>query len=211
MRTAIFFISIACIIASCKKKDNTLIDPPTEINFSIERVNSDNDYISETKQFSLIEKSEIWNLNNTGELSYLYRDINYEIELKNEETGMLKLSFYKREGLNKDDLILQEQDDEESIFGEKGYNWHYKDFDVGLENFYDNDSNFRIEINGYDIFTSLNTDKIQTLNLKKAIVNGEEKIYADFNFEGDAFGAFDPYKEYEGYIVTNGSFKGIID
>lgn len=211
MRLVICCISTVLCIAGCKKKDNTLIDPPTEISFSIERVNSDNDYTSEAKQTSFKEKRERWNLNNSNELERLSRETTYEIELENGETLDLIFVFIKTEGLDKGDLILKEQDDEESIFGEKGYRWQYKDFDAALENFYQNINHFRIEFGGSDLLTNSNVNNVQALNLEKAIVNGEEKIYANFNFEWDAFGAFDPNKEYEGYIVTNGSFKGIID
>jgi len=188
-----------------------LIDPPTEISFSIERVNSNNDYTSEAVQFSLKEKFESWHLNTSDELRRLIRVTTYEIELENGATVEMAFVFWKTEDLNKEDLILEVQDDEESNFGEKGHKWQYKDFDVEFENFYLNNSYFNIEFGGSDYLTNSNVTNVQALNLKKAIVNGEEKVYADFNFEWEAFGAFDPYKEYEGYIVTNGSFKGVLN
>jgi len=211
VRFIIFCISLTCIFAGCKKEKNQLIDPPTFISFSIEKINSGNNFISETKQFSFKEKLERWNVDTTDELSRLSRDVIYDVELNNEEIVELRFNFYKREELNIEDLILEEQDNEESVFGEKGYKWSYKNFDVEFENFYQIPENFKIEFGGYDVSTNSNIINVQDINLKKAIVNGEERVYADFNFEWEAFGAFDPNKEYEGYIVTNESFKGLID
>jgi len=213
MRTAIFLISIACIIASCKKKDNTLIDPPTEISFSIEKVNSDNNYTSETKQFSLNKKSERWRLNTFEDSSRLSisREVKYNVELENGETIELGFWFGKSGGVNKDDVVLERVNDDEFTFNTSGNKWHYKDFEFELENFYRNNNDFRISINWNELLTSFNSKNVQLTKLEKAIVDGEEKVYAEFNFEGDIFSVFDPNKEFEGYLLTNGSFKGVLD
>jgi len=221
MRLIIFFISIILIMVGCKKKENTLIDPPTSLSFSVERVNSTNDYLSQTKQFSLKEKSEKWSLNTFEELSHLSREIIYDIELLNGETVEFGLDFKKGDSctdnqaercpINKEDLILKETNpsDLSSLRGKK---WDYKDTQSEIENFYKACAlNILINNNVFST-TFLNTEHINSFKFTKAIVNGEEKTYAEFNFEGTAFGWFDPEGEFGAvYKITDGSFKGILE
>lgn len=210
MRKIIFFISLVFIISSCEKKENTIIDPPTEISFSIERLNSNDYYNSATSKFSLKEKSVSWRLNPSIELAFLVKEVLFDVELKNEENIVFGFWFGKQNNFNKEEIILEEPTSDLDLSGNK---WQFKDFDFGLKNFYDTEClDFRIFINNTVIFTDFKSKNAELVALEKAIVNGEEKTYAEFNFEGTAFGWYDPQGVFMNFFkISNGSFKGIID
>jgi len=211
MRIVIYCISISLFIASCKKKENTLMDPSTSVSFTVEKNNSDNNYTSKVEQFIFKKKSASWRLNNFEELGHLSREIMYDLELENGENIEFGLWFGKNDNLNKDEVVLGNPNSENTL-GLWGNQWQYKNFAVGVENFYRENKDIRITINNTVIFTSFGSDNIQFTNLAKATVNGEEKTYAEFEFEGTAYGWYDPNGEFSEYFkITNGSFKGIID
>jgi len=220
MRIIIYFITLTCLITGCKKKDNTIIDPSTEISFSIEKTNSDKDYGSEIQRFSLKQKSERWSLNTFEELSHLSREIIYDVELQNGETIVFGFDFKKGDSciddqsmrcpINKEEVILEETNSSH-LSGLRGKKWNYIDTQVEIDNFYKTCA-LNILIDNNVIFSNFNSENVQLIKLEKAIVEGEEKTYAEFNFEGTAFGWFDPDGKFSPvYHITNGSFKGILE
>lgn len=221
MKSIFSYVCIICILSACTKKESPADNPQTLISFSIEQVNSQNDFVSEAEKFSFKEKKETWTKYPSNEtslvsdkLNRIARETTYNIELKNgnlvEMTFVFLISDWER--LNNEDFILMEQIESESdLFGDNGSKWNYKSFDQEFEEFYQNPEHFRIEFGGFDILRNSSVFKVESLNLTRVVVEGEEKIYADFDFEWEAFGAYDENKELNGYIVTNGVFKGVIN
>lgn len=210
MRFVIFCLTIACIFVACKKKKNQLIDPPTSINFSVEKINSENNFISEVDQITFKTKDQGWWIDTFGELSTLTNEIMYDVEFKNGEKVDFGFYFVKNDDHNKDEVILDETNSTNSSLGLSGNTWEFKDYELKLKNFYEV-CEMRIIIDNKVVFTNFNSENVKLLKLEKAIVNGEEKTYAEFNFEGVAFGFYDPKGEFEGYQMTNGVFKGVIE
>lgn len=205
MKLVVYLICIACLFSGCERQNPTLLNPTKAINFKIEKVNSNNNYVSTTKQFSFKGKTERWSLNSINELKYLSRDIKFDVELENEDTVVLEFGFNKRVDIDKNDLILAKPNN----VGDSGEAWHFKDFEQEFDDFYNQDLNLRIRINGAIFFTTINSEDVQLLSLEKGKVNGE--VYAEFKFKGEVFSIYDPKHEYVGYILTNGYFKGVIN
>ena len=91
-------------------------------------------------------------------------------------------------------------------------NWDYSSFEIEATNFYQGFYETRVLINGNVIFYQQGNDNFNIVRIEKAIINGEEKSYVTINFNGKAFGWYDPSGEFqEVYEIINGIFKGVIE
>lgn len=209
------------MFSACTKRESPVDHPQTLISFSIEQINSQDNFASEVERFSFKEMKEIWakyaindNTVVSNKLNRIQRKTTFEIELKNgkflDMTFVFSINDWNR--LDNEDFVLAELVESDSArFGDSGSNWKYKTPDQEFEEFYTNPDHFRIEFGGFNILRHTTDFKVESLNLKKVMVDGEEKVYADFTFAWEAFGAYDENKEHNGYIVTNGNFKGVIN
>lgn len=203
MKKIISLLTIGLIFISCaSNEDSAIINPPDGISFQIEKTNSTNNYISNSKVAILNRKSSFWSKDHQGELHSINKEIHYDLTLENGETIDFGLWFGKNDP-NIDLLILDNTSD-------SGLSWDYISSQTESVDFYQN-SDLRVLVDNNVIFLG-NTNTSNLITVETIIVNGEEKNHLTINFNGSARGWYDPNGEYQSvYNITNGVFRGVVE
>lgn len=206
MKTYIIVIVIGFLTISCSKndEDHVKIDPDNEIAFQVELINSNENFISQAKIATVKHKSSGWRLTNDDKID-LSRGVSFDLELENGKILEFRLGFQKR-GVNKELLILEDEN-----LNHWKRNWDYKSFESEANNLYQELEIFQIQIDGRYLTVNSANANFNFVSSERAIVNGEEKTYITLNFEGDAFGAYDPDGQWGVYKIKSGTFKGVIE
>ncbi|WP_235298990.1 hypothetical protein [Portibacter marinus] len=173
-----------------------------EVYFQIERLNSDSNYVSRVAKHSLIYKEERWNKYDDGTVN-LRKEMSYLLTLENGEEVNMSLSFRKLE--RNDDLLILRS-------GRGTDTWEYISINDELDRFYLNCDQILMSTNNTYLFKDQSFANLQIDKAATAIVGDRELPYIEFKMNGFSYGAYDqqgmhsPY-----YMISEGSFKGIID
>lgn len=119
-------------------------------------------------------------------------------------TALLKITY---EYIKNDQLILMDKDS-----STLDRNWDYLTAEVKIANFYQNFDEARVLINNNVTFHSEMNDAFKILKAETVTDNSQEKTYLTIEFNGMAYGWYDPKGEYqEVYEVIDGVFSGMIE
>jgi len=201
----ILIILATVLLCGCEKDDDTnTVTPVTAISFEVEQSNSSNDYTSSVKSASLRLKKQDWRLHHDGK-TQLEQSIFYDVTLENGEVLDFGFWFIKYE---KDASELMLEPDSSDQLNEK---WDYISTEVEASNFYKGFDEARVLINSNVIYHTQVNDGFE-VDVEKVTVEGEEKSYVTINFDGTAYGFYDPEGEsQEVFAFKNGFFRGVIE
>ena len=218
MKTLIIATLAVLTLTACQEdylfypgRSDEFINPLiSEIQFTDSIANSSSDSVYDFRSTNVQEKRSGW-------LSWDDRlDLMREIIFQNSIAGTpsLEVSLWMRK-VDEDSTLLLLQD-RDSYYWER--NWDYLLYEDEVKNFYQDNSDTRLDINGKVLFSGeaspnggADSSAIRVVSSRKVMVDGVEKTWVEIHFEGDAFGGYDYYKEYEGYVVRDGLFRGIIE
>lgn len=201
-----FLAVIICLLFGCKKKDPALkTNPPYEISAQIEQLNSDDDFFSSVESVTVKFKRSGWLENVDGSVDLL-QELMFDMELENGKE--LTFGFWFRK-IETDTNLLVLMDEDISYWERK---WDYMETGVEASNFYEGFDEARVLINNNVTFHEQNNSTFNIVEVMPVLVDGEEKSYVTIEFEGTAFGWYDPNGEHqEVYSITNGIFRGVIE
>lgn len=204
---SLFFMTFL-LIGCADESPSPITNLPSEVSFQLEQLNTNNDlvtYSTQVKNFRTKHKSSGWRLNGDGKIQ-LTREIMFDLELNNGDSVEFGFWFIKYEN-NKENLVLA---DEELYYGER--DWDYLSTETEITNFYKGFDEARILINSNVIFHKSPNENFQIVSVEEGVENGETKSFVTIQFEGTAFGFYDPNGEYqEVFKFTDGVFKGVIE
>ncbi len=202
----VYIITFVVILNGCSQKCVLPAeDTSPQITFQVEKINSDQGFVTSTKSISLKSKTSGWRLDTEGKI-YLTREVMYDLLLENGEEIEFGIWFTKQEN----DLNLLILENEDQNFWER--NWDYVSIEEEAINFYQGFDESRIMINNNVIFHQQVNDNFNIISVESVEVDGQEKSLLTLSFSGEAFGYYDPKGEYqEVYKILNGVFKGVIE
>lgn len=190
---------------SCEEEKN---EPAaiTEINFDITRSNSDNNYSSSAEKIvGPIRKESRFHYGIDS--VELIQEISFDILLENNDTLSFGFWLIKRE-----DRQLINLGPYDPVYN-RGEEWDYINFSDEVENFYYDFKEARILLNNNVIFQIGSSDNLfKVVNAREVLIEGEKKTYLEVNFEGTAYGWYDPSGiAQEVFKISKGVFKGVIE
>jgi hypothetical protein len=177
----------------------------SEISFTYSVANGDTDSVYDFRSINVSGKSSGWLIQD--DKLELIREISFGNSLVGNRSSEPEVSLWIRKVERDSSLVRLE--DRESHYWERI--WDYLSYEDEAENFYRHYTDARLIVNGKVLFSGDESGSIEVISTKKVMIEGEEKTWVEIHFEGGVFGVYDPFKEYEGYIVRNGVFKGIIE
>ena len=215
MRTFIIAISVLFSFTACQedyllKFSDTSNEPgeqylKSEIQFTYSLANSDTDSVYHFYSTDVEERKSGWNI--WDDKLNLMREISFQDSVVGDRTQDPELSLWIRKV--EEDSTLMRLEDRKLYQWERS--WDYLLYEDEVENFYRHYTEARLIINGKVLFSSDESGSIKVTSTKKVVIDDIEKTWVEIHFEGDVFGVYDPFKEYEGYIVRGGVFKGVIE
>lgn len=205
IRTLITAAIVLTLLTSCKEdvELNSVVHPTTELSFTYKKVNAGDDSVYKVHTDKVHLRNSKWSYWNDE--YWLIREIFFKVEPAKGEP--FEVSLYLRKNEANGSLLLLE--DEALNSWER--RWNYKSFENESTNFYENFSDGRFHIDYQTFFSPGPSDLMQVVKTQKVIVDGVEKTYVEMTFQGEAFGVYDPQKEFPGYIIQEGIFKGFIE
>ena len=177
----------------------------SEISFTYSVANGDTDSVYYFRSTNVSGRSSGWLIQD--DKLELMREISFGDSLVGNRSSEPEVSLRIRKVEGDSSLVRLE--DRESHYWER--TWDYLLHQDEAENFYRHYTDARLIINGKVLFSGDESGSVEVVFTKKVIIEDEEKTWVEIHFEGEVFGVYDPFKEYEGYIVRNGVFKGIIE
>lgn len=199
-------LMILLILVSCSKGGRSkLVDPSNEVTFQIQKIKEGDSFTTSIASFEISNRSAGWNMKHDGRIQ-LTREIEIDLKLENGYTIDFGFWFIKYED-NADDLILEDED----LYPGKR-NWDYISTEDERKNFYQDFDEARVILNYNYIFNKEINSNFEVISVQPAIIDGKEKSFVTINFEGEAYGLYDPTGEFQGiYQITNGIFRGVIE
>ena len=214
MRTCIIAILVLLSFTACQedyllKFSDTSNEPreqylKSEIQFTYSLANSDTDSVYHFYSTDVEERKSGWLFRN-NKLN-LMREISFRDSIAGQRDQSLEVSLEVRKV--EEDSALVRLEDRELYYWER--TWDYLSYEDEAENFYRHYTGAALSINGKVLFSSDESGSIEITSTKKVVIDGMEKTWVEIHFEGDVFGVYDPFKEYEDYIVRDGVFRGTI-
>ena len=215
MRTFIIAISVLFSFMACQedyllKFSETSNEPgeqylKTEIRFTYSLANSDTDSVYDFYSTNVERRNSRWLFwDDQLELS---REISFRDSIAGQRDQAFEVSLEMRKVGEDSNLVRLE--DRELHYWER--TWDYLFYEDEAENFYRHYTGALLDINDKVLFSGDESGAIEVISTKKVVIDGLEKTWVEIHFEGDVFGVYDPYKEYEGYIVLDGVFRGIME
>lgn len=192
---------------------NTLTDPPFQLSFDVARSNSDNNYESQVLSFELVKQESEWSDWKTHHDSsiLLTREISFDAALANGDTVRFGFWFKKCKE-DTSSLELTFNSSENTISSYKYGTWLYTSIVHELQDFYQDYDEVRVTINNNVIFNDINSPLCQITHVERCLVDGIERNYITIEFEGTAFGWYDPTGIHqEVFQLSNGRFEGVIE
>jgi hypothetical protein len=181
-------------------------DHSPQLSFTVEKLNSDNNFISKAKKITRVQKGQYWSRYTYHTPSiYLSQRTIFDVELENGDTIQLGFMFLKKETIESH-LILGD-----SILGGYGKQWKYKTGTLEATRFYNDFNEANIEVNYNIIFNDKQSTNFRVTSIKKTVIDGEDKNAISIEFCGNAFGAYDPEGKYTIYRLSNGLFRGVLN
>ncbi len=177
----------------------------SEISFTYSVANGDTDSVYYFRSTSVLGRGSGW-LIRDNKLE-LMREISFRDNLSGDSSPESEVGLWIRKVEGDSSLVRLE--DRESHYWERI--WDYLSYEDEAENFYRHYTDARLIINGKVLFSGDESGSIEVVSTKKVVIEGTEETWLEIHFKGEVFGVYDPFKEYEGYIVRSGVFKGIIE
>lgn len=204
-RNFIFLMLFPVFFAACEK-DRIEDMPAASVHFDIERSNSTDDY-SETVTNVLRPAQKISRFRYGTDSVMIIREIQFNLRLSNGDS--LDFGFWMIAYESPELLILGEYDAKYH----HGEEWDYLSYDTEVSDFYKGFREARILVNSNVIFIdSPQNDKFEIVRAEEVFIDGKFKTYLEIEFEGEAYGWYDPLGMYqEVYRITNGVFKGFLE
>ena len=201
-RVKLLLVLLTLVVSCSNEEDSILLQLKDELNFTIQKLNSDNNYISKPSKVVVAQKMSSW-VQSPNDKIHLVREAYYNVTLENGEQIMLGLYFSKA---NVERNLLHIDDTK------KGHYWSYKSLDKEINNFYKGCA-IRILINNTNAyFVEHQNKRAKVISVTATQVLGKNKNVLNLEFSGKATGFYDPNgTEQEFYLLTNGTFKGIIE
>lgn len=206
-------ISLLFLFAACEEDyllnlsdtAEELKKPKSEISFTYSVANGDTDSVYYFRSTSILERSSGWLIwDNKLELM---REISFRDNITGDYSPEPEVGLWIRKVEGDSSLVRLE--DKELHYWKR--TWNYLLYQDEAESFYHHYTDARLIINGKVLFSGDESSFIEVVSTKKVMIEGGEKTWVEMRFEGEAFGVYDPFKEYEGYIVRNGVFRGTIE
>lgn len=222
------FLLMLMLLGACKKTEitpteneeevaasTTLTDPPHLLSFDIEKTNSTNDFVSSVVDFEFVEQESKWwmwspNFDTSVQLN---RTILFNAILANGDSIDFKI-WFKKQTSDYDKLILTDSVQVENCSGcSLSGKWCYRSIIDERDDFYLDYGTAFIDIKrSFTTGHKSNNGRFEVSNVERCLVDGIERNYISIEFEGSAFGVYDPYGEHlEVYHLSNGRFEGVID
>ena len=215
MRTFIIAISVLFSFTACQedyllKFSDTSHEPgeqylKSEIQFTYSLANSDTDSVYHFYSTDVEERKSGWDT--WDDKLNLMREISFQNSIIGQRNQSLEVSLEMRKV--GEDSALVRLEDRELYYWER--TWDYLSYEDEVENFYRHYTRASLDINGKVLFSSDESGSIKVTSTKKVVIDGIGKTWVEIHFEGDVFGVYDPFKEYEGYIVRDGVFRGVME
>ncbi len=196
------FVFLTVLIISCDQDVALISNPKSELSFRYKKVNSDNDAVYEVHTNSVVDRRAVWSY--YYDQYWLSQSIYFEVEPEDGEA--FEVGLFLRKGETNESILTLEDDSLNPVKRK----WNYKIFEDEVVHFY-KDFDGRFEINYKAMFSSDLSNFMKAVKTQKVLVDGVEKTYVEIHFQGEAFGYYDPYKAYEGYIIQEGIFRGVIE
>ncbi len=171
-----------------------------ELRFKYKKINAGDDSVYEVRTSKVYQRNAGWSY--WVSAFWLSREIFFEVVPEGGEA--FEVSLYLRKNEPDSSILLLEN--EGVNYWER--NWDYKSFQHEAKNFYGqfDEARFNINYTTLSVFDTYNS--IEVAKTQKALINGTEKTYVEIKFNGEAFGVYDPNKEFLGYSIQEGSFRG---
>lgn len=182
-----------------------IVDPDPVFSGQIEVINSTNDYVSTISSWEENRKRSGWYESYQGGI-VLIQEVYYEVELENGEKVEMGFWFKKLEG-NQDLLILEDTNN-----SRWDRNWEYKSREDEANFFYGDFDEVRVMIENNVIFHEEANPAFQVTGVNRATVDGVERNHIQLEFEGLAFGWYDPDGQYQAvYKFIDARFEGVLE
>lgn len=174
--------------------------PVPNVTFDLRRTNSPEDYTSTVAEIKQVSQSNWWRQALNGPAT-LIRKAEYELTLENGEQVYFEVFFKK---IEEDISLLGLLDDHE---------WHYLNIEDEINYFYKDADLIQIVIQNNVLWLSEDNENLwELLAAEKVLINDEEAVRVAFEFEGIAFGFYDPMGEFqEVFSFKEGRFEGVIE
>lgn len=177
----------------------------SEISFSYRLANSDDNSLHYFSSKQVLSRSSGWYFMN--EDLDLVRAISLGDSMLEGKIQGIEVTLWMRKRGEDTTLLLLENNDK--LYYQR--DWDYKSYRTEASNFYRNFTDARLEVNGKVMFNSDSSNSIEVIKVRRVLAEGKDKTWVEIRFTGSAFGFYDPFKEYTGYIVSGGVFRGVVE
>ena len=198
---SLFSLLLLALMSSCIEEEDEIMisNPKSEVYFEYSMANTDDDSSYKVYSSDVIRRSSSWlGFGDWG--GDLEKSIHFTAKSGSGDT--LSIAITQRGSESNRELL--ELRDEDKNYWERS--WNYKSTETEIQNFWYRPGGY-ISING----TYFKASRFEVVSAKSVFVDGVEKTYLEIRFSGEAFGFYDPYKQYPGYIIKNGRFRGVIE
>jgi hypothetical protein len=205
---------LGLLLTSCDKEDTITPeqDLSTSLNLKITKLNSPdtNTYSIHlkdvTKKYSGWSDYTKWTDNSTENIS-IVKSITFNTQLPTEEKLEIEVWLHKLESeklLKLNDEITQI--DHWQIYKE----WDYISYDKKITNFYNNQIDRRLIINGSNVMFGKEAS-FDIVNTSEVRINGESKTRVRIKFQGELYPFYSSYTPADAQYRVEGEFNGIIE